>query len=192
MKIVISVALTLLLCACVTNPPVPVSAVSVPPPAPAESAVKAPESYKSQRIITPVEIIEKDKLRVSYSLKVAPGVSGYLVQVSMVFRNKKEQSIRISPKITLSDGKDATLKSYSKKSFIRLAAGKPEAAEKIKWANSYWLKESFSIPANGIEIAELAFHSTSLNYPMKLKVSAAHQDFVFTISESQQVASSQP
>ncbi len=197
MKNVFSVALTLLLCACVTNPPVPVSAVSVSPPAPAES--KAPESsaFKSQRVITPVEIIEKDQLRVSYSLKVIPDETGYLVQISMVFRNKKDKSISLSPKITLSDSKDTALKAYSKKSFLKLVSRKPAAAksggavvnriaaeEKIKWANAYWLKEHFTIPANGIEIGELVYHCASINLPLKLTVNSAGQSFVFTIIDT--------
>lgn len=192
-----SLALTLLLCSCAVKPPVPDSPAKTSPPVAAESSGNAPEStiFKSQRVITPSEIIEKDKLRISYSLKVAPDETGYLVQVSMVFRNKKEQSLILRPKITLSDGADAKLKAYSKKSFLRLASSKsgdPAAAEKIKWANTYWMKDHFTIPGNGIEIGELAFHCTRLSYPMKLKVSSAHQDFVFTISEAQQVASKQP
>jgi hypothetical protein len=56
--------------------------------------------------------------------------------------------------------------------------------ERINWANSYWLKDKFTIPPNGIEIGELIYHSNSLNYPMKLTINPAGEDYVFEISDT--------
>lgn len=208
-KLAVAATLISLLCACATKP-APEKSVRAPSAVPSENnpVSKNVEStaFKSQQLLKPNEIIEKDKLRVSYSMKVIPDETGYLVQISMVFRNKKDQSVNLSPKITLSDSKEAVLRAYSKKSFLKFASRKTGAAaskdngltvnrsaaeDKIKWANSYWLKEHFSVPSNGIEIGELVYHCTTLNLPMKLTVNSAGQNFIFNLSDTSSTTGSQ-
>lgn len=197
----LAIATVFVLSGCAIKPHVSVQDVKTPTPEPAlqNSANKPPENnaFKNQQVMTPNEGIEKNKLLVSYSMKILPAEKGNLVKISMIFTNMKDQNTHIQPKITLADSQGLPISAYSKKSFLKLvshktdksAASAPAASsqrmtdEKIKWANAYWLKDKFTLPPRGIEIGELIYHCTSLNFPMKLTVQSAGQNFVFDISD---------
>ncbi|MCX7192141.1 MAG: hypothetical protein NTY60_00670 [Proteobacteria bacterium] len=203
-----AIAAVLILSACTTRPPVnaqvqPGQGINIRQTGD-NSASKTIEStaFKNQQVMAPIENIEKNKLQVSYSMKVIPAEAGYLVQISMIFRNMKDQSANIKPKITLSDSRGSHIQAYTKQGFLKLASKGNTASksknpanktaddsqssgdEKIKWAHSYWLKSNFTIPPLGIEIGELIYHSNSLNFPMKLTVNSAGQDFIFTLNDN--------
>ncbi|MFA6920662.1 MAG: hypothetical protein WC216_02365 [Gallionella sp.] len=194
--ITFSIAAALILCSCATKPHVNESAQSPSnQPAGQNSANTSPlvdSGFKIQQVMTPQDNIEKDKLLISYSIKAIPEGNDYLIQLSMVFRNLKDRSVSIKPKITLSDGRGNSIEAYTKKSFLKHAAdlagktGERNAAnEKIKWANSFWLKSKVTIPPNGIEICELVFHGANLNnLPMKLTINSSGQEFMFTINNA--------
>lgn len=200
-KSAIACAFFALLSACAPKPP-----LVIPVSAPATTAIEqtvtpvtpTPEStaFKNQQVMTPNGSIEKSRLQVSYSMKVIPDEKGHLVQISMIFRNLKDQNTNLKPKITLVDAKGSPVKAYSKKGFLKLTAqmtasggtqnnvNRGSAEERIKWAHSYWLKDKFTLPPHGIEIGELIYHCTTLNYPMKLTVNSAGQNYIFTIKDT--------
>jgi len=193
--------MTMLLSACATKP---VSAPQIPQAAntAAEQASDASSqkttgqsAFQKQRMMTPQDSIEKNKLFVSYSMKVIPEKTGHLIQVSMVFRNMKDKATRLQPKISLTDHKGRVIRPYTKNSFLKLTSrmnadnasagktGRNTVNERINWANAYWLKDKFTLPPNGIEIGELIYHSTSLNFPMKLTINSAGESYVFEMNE---------
>lgn len=202
-QVSIAAASILLLCSCASKPhigePAQTAANSTSGQDNSNSRPVADSNFKSQQVITPQDNIEKDKLLISYSIKAIPTDTDYLIKVSMVFRNLKDRSVNLRPTITLSDGHGSPIEAYSKKGFLIhmsvLTADKSAkgvAGERIKWANAYWLKSRFTIPPNGIETGELVFHSSDINnLPMKLTVSSAKQEFVFTINHAIPVASDQ-
>ncbi|MFA6970147.1 MAG: hypothetical protein WC208_01985 [Gallionella sp.] len=198
-KLILAAALISLLGACASKSPANVSAQSNQTPSvdlqKDNSSGNAGENsaFKSQQVMTPHDSIEKDKLLVSYNMKVVPAETGYLIQISMVFTNMKDRSVSIKPKITLTDSKGSRIEAYTKTGFLKLVSRKTGKAstnagsssdEKTKWANSYWLKNSFSIPAHGIEIGELIYHCSNVNPPMKLTVNSAGQNYVFNINDT--------
>lgn len=189
----------MLLCACATpvaNKPAITVDTSSKPSEPAAAVISTTEnSFKNQQVIMPDESIEKDKLAISYSIKTIAGENAPLLRLSVTFRNLKIKNISLHPKITLSDAKGNHFKAYSKKGFIKQATNLSKVAtpntadEKIKWANTYWLKENFTIPANGIEIGELIFQCKTACQPKRLTIRSGKQEFVFNISETTVVAS---
>jgi hypothetical protein len=208
-KPAIACALFALLSACAPKPP-----LVIPVSAPATTAIVQTvtpvtpmlesTAFKNQQVMTPNESIEKNKLLVSYSMKVIPDVKGHLVQISMIFRNMKDQNTNIKPKIALLDANGNPIKAYSKKGFLKLTAQMTassgtqnnvnlgSAEERIKWAHSYWLKDHFTLPPRGMEIGELIYHCERLNYPMKLTVNSAGQAYIFTIKNTTATEQSKP
>lgn len=63
-----------------------------------------------------------------------------------------------------------------------LATQRAQLEEKSKWANRFWLKERFTIPANGIEVGEIVFHCQTACQPKQLNVYHGKQEFPFTLS----------
>ena len=207
-KFALAAASICLLCSCATKPHVDEAARPTTDratgPANSVNSPVANSGFKNQQVVTPHEEIEKDKLLVSYGIKAIPDRKEYLVKVSMVFRNLKDQNVQILPVITLSDSAGNKIEAYSKKGFLKRmsaanvkapnsgAANSETAHDRIKWANAYWLKSRFTIPPNGIEIGELVFHASSLDkLPMTLTVKSARQEFVFTINNAIPVVSDQ-
>lgn len=191
--------LALLLSACATKPaslPQTQQAAHTTPEQPSEASAQqsaAQSAFQKQRMMTPQDSIEKNKLFVSYSMKFITEKTGHLIQVSMVFRNMKDKAVRIQPKIRLTDHKGRVIQPYTKNGFLKLTARMNASAgttsrntvnERISWANSYWLKNKFTIPPNGIEIGELMYHSSSLSFPMKLTINSAGENYVFEISDT--------
>ena len=109
----------------------------------------------------------------------------------MAFKSNKDQSMNIKPQITLRDSKGLKIAAYNKQSFLALEKHSA-ASEKIEWANYFWLKDKFQLPPHGIEVGELIYHSANLNFPMKLTVNSAGQDYIFNINETRQVVGNQP
>ena len=192
-------AFTLLLSACATKPalaPQPAQATNPAREQADETNAQksaAQSAFHKQRMMTPQDSIEKNKLFVSYSMKVIPEKTGHLIQVSMVFRNMKDKATRLQPKISLTDHKGRVIQPYTKHEFLKLTSRMNASAgtnsrntvnERISWANSYWLKNKFTLPPNGIEIGELMYHSSSLNFPMKLTINSAGENYVFEISDT--------
>ncbi len=193
-KIVCFLVTALILSGCASKPKITAPEQTVIPVAAEQAApviqTKPADVFKSQQVMTPVEGIEKNKLQISYSMKVIPAEKGYLVKISMIFRNMKDQNASVKPNVTLSDSSGNRIKAYTKNGFLKhagkvTAEGKRNAAsDRVQWANSYWLKEKFQIPPRGIEIGELIYHCDTLNFPMKLTVSSAGQDYTFVVSEN--------
>ncbi|MFA6203391.1 MAG: hypothetical protein WC710_09440 [Gallionella sp.] len=193
------VTMTMLLSACATKPaslPQTQQVAHTTPEQPSEASAQqsaAQSAFQKQRMMTPQDSIEKNKLFVSYSMKFITEKTGHLIQVSMVFRNMKDKAVRIQPKIRLTDHKGRVIQPYTKNGFLKLTARMNASAgttsrntvnERISWANSYWLKNKFTIPPNGIEIGELMYHSNSLNFPLKLTINSAGENYVFEISDT--------
>lgn len=207
-KRVMAAALMALLCGCATKPPASVAGVD----AGSSRSLAAGQQngktggednvFKDQQVINPNPAIEKDKLQVSYNMKAVHSESGYLLQLSLIFRNQKDKSVLVRPDISLLNNKGHRIEAYSKNGFLKSvssmkgkaavrvtnslisADSQTSAQERIDWANSYWLKDRFSISAQGIEIGELVYHCVELQLPMTLIVNAAHQKYVFNIKDS--------
>lgn len=187
---------TLVLCAC--NTPMPTLPTAKAPAAqptavhkdekPVERGVES--TFKEQLVIKPRESIEKGQLLVSYSIKAVPDDANALV-LSLTFRNLKNRQVRLVPRITLSDNEGKTIAAYSRQEFIlqakRPATGdqtvlRAQAEKKIKWANSFWLQDRFTIPANGIEVGERVFYCKTACQPKQLSVLLGKLEFPFEIS----------
>jgi hypothetical protein len=195
LAVAFATVLTSLLSACASKAPIitpahpaqtPTAELPVVNAAPTESL-----AFKKQQVITLHESIEKNQLQVSYSLETAARSQGYFIKISMAFKSNKNQSMNIKPQITLRDSKGFKIAAYNKQSFLALEKHSA-ASEKIEWANSFWLKDKFQLPPQGIEVGELIYHCASLNFPMKLTVNSAGQDYIFIINETRQVVGNQP
>ena len=150
--------------------------------------------------ITSTQSMEKDGLLVSYNLQAIPSKDGFLIRLSLVFRNLQDRSRVVKPKVSLMDASGKMISAYTKKGFIKSSsrlAGKASenvsksnikndrdekrfAKSRAELANTNWLKPSYKMPSKGIAIGELIYHSTHLNLPMKLTVNSNKQEFVFT------------
>lgn len=155
--------------------------------------------FKNQQVIKPNPGIEKGKLLISYSMKAVRSEDRYLVQLSLVFMNQQDRSVQIRPHVVLLNERGLPIDAYTKESFLKFAAkggadvtrslisdgngSHGTAQERRDWAKSYWLKNKFTIFANGIEIGELVYHCPDLKLPMKLIVNAANQKYEFAITE---------
>jgi hypothetical protein len=206
------VFLTLLLCACASNHP-ELSILS-PAKTPSESAsAQANDSkndskpveekvFTNTQVIVPGQDIVKNGLAISYSMKTLHEGSGYLVQLTLIFRNLQNHQLIVRPKVYLTNAKGAPVGKFAKKEFLQLAhqmmkrssqgASSPvntqaqrAAQDKIEWANAYWLKPQHSISSGGIEIAGLVYHCNDLSLPMTLTIHAGREKFVFNIKEMQ-------
>ena len=164
----------------------------------------ADREFNEHHEITPTQSIEKEGLLISYSLLAIPEKTGYLVRLSLVFRNLQDRSRIVRPKISLLDASGKKISAYTKAGFIKFSSrlpgktadkvtkslikndsnGKSFAKSRIEWANTYWLKQTYKMPAQGIAIGELVYHCTQLNLPMKLTVNSNKQEFVFTTLDS--------
>lgn len=188
--------MTLALCACSTPAPIAPTAKAA---APQSASIRKDEkpvdrgvdsAFKEQLVIKPSESVEKDQLQVSYSIKAVPDDANALV-LSLTFRNLRNSSVRLAPRINLSDSEGKAIAGYTHHEFIRQAKRpatgdqavlRARAEEKIKWANSFWLKDRFTIPANGIEIGERVFHCKTVCQPKQLSVHLGKLEFPFVVS----------
>lgn len=203
----IAIAQILLLCSCSLLPPSFNPSSDVSHKGSSEQAHGDPGSkpaadpeFNDHHEIIPAQSIEKGGLLVSYSMRAAHDKQGYLIRLSLIFRNLQDKKTIVRPKISLLDASGKKILVYSKTRFIRISsrlAGKDSAtatnslfrndgnrkiSEKwlVKWADMYWLKHSYRIPSQGIAIGELVYHSPQLNLPIKLTVDSNRQQFVFT------------
>lgn len=141
--------------------------------------------FVHQQLIQPKQEIVKDMLQVSYTMKAVRSQHGYLLKLSLIFRNLKNHSVNVSPAAELDREKGLHVKPYSRKALLSyLARRKSEASvEEKELANSNWLKSGFRIPANGIEIGELVFAVTDLKLPMNLVVMQGKHRYEFDMTE---------
>lgn len=205
----IAIAQLLLLCSCALLPPSfnrpgdvsqnAKGSSEQPRRDPGSKPAAAPE-FDDHHEIIPAQSIEKGGLLVSYSMRAAHDKRGYLIRVSLVFRNLQDKNTTVRPKISLLDASGKNILVYSKTRFIKISSrlagkdsesatnslfrnsGNRKISEKwlVKWANLYWLKHSYKIPPEGIAIGELVYHSPQLNLPIRLVVNSNQQEFVFT------------
>ncbi len=196
------------------------SCAVISPPAPAEHSVRIPpKSVKSAPAsgnagnkltteqvfddsfeIKPIGGIEKDGLLIRYGLLVVPDKQGFLLRLSLVFRNLQNRPMIIRPKVLLQDASKKKFSAYGRDAFIRISspvagkspdivsrtilgrAGNEYVSEKsrVEWGDAYWLKDRYRIPAHGIAIGVMVFHGTSLELPVKLTVHTYKRKFMFT------------
>lgn len=207
----IAIAQILLLCSCgITSPSGRSGSLSSsngdPEQVRSDSTNKpgADKEFNEHHEITPTQSIEKEGLLISYSLLAIPDKESFLIRISLVFRNQQDRSRIVRPKISLLDASGKKISAYTKAGFIRFSSrlpgkvadkvtkslvkndsnGKSFAKSRIEWANTYWLKQTYKLPPQGIAIGELVFHCTQLNLPMKLTVNSNKQEFVFTTQDS--------
>jgi hypothetical protein len=150
--------------------------------------------------IKPIGSLEKEGLLISYSMLVVPDRQGYLLRLSLVFRNKQNRTMTVRPKVSLTDASRKQISVYTRKGFDGLAihpAGKaqdivsktilgrssneysPEKS-RTEWMNAFWLKSRYRIPAHGIAIGVLVFHGAHLlNEPVSLTVHSYKRKFSF-------------
>lgn len=148
--------------------------------------------------IKPIESIEKDGLLISYSLLAIPDKKGFLLRLSLVFRNLQDRTMIVRPKVLLVDASKQKVSAYTKNGFIKISSrlegkisdvvnktifgsdSKMSANSRIEWADTYWLKTRYKIPAKGIAIGELVYHVTNLKLPVQLTVHTYKREFIFT------------
>ena len=199
-----------LLCACTTNQPATsfsnqaktqTEGVSTPKIDGKEDSKLVEEKvFTNMQVIVPSQEVVKNGLAVSYSMKTMYEGNGYLMQMTLIFRNLKNHRVIVKPKVYLTNNKGGQVKKYTKKEFLYLAkhmmnhlppSGDPLASrddqlvaqDKIKWANEYWLTQQHSISPEGIEIASLVYHCNELKLPMTLRINASGDKFIFNINE---------
>lgn len=205
----VAIAQITLLCSCAITPPAASdSAVSIP----IKIATPVPGSDDSSHhaighrepdhsfSIQPIASLEKNGLLIRYSLLVIPDQQGYLLRLSLVFRNLQKQAMIFRPSVLFLDASQKQISLYSKDDFIRIsspAAGKTSdivsttilgadnkeyisAKSRTEWADEFWLKRLYRIPPRGIAIGVLVYHGTDLKLPLKLTVHAYKRKFTFT------------
>jgi hypothetical protein len=136
-------------------------------------------------------------------MKAVHGENGYLLQLTLIFKNQRDKGVILRPRISLLNDKGVRIEAYSKRGFVRSVSrmkgnsvqvtnallggndgSRISTREVMDWADSYWLKDRFSISAQGMEIGELVYHLADINLPMTLIVNADHQEYVFNIKDS--------
>lgn len=204
-----------LLCSCVIAPPSPSPSPSdrsgsIPKKIVKPGQVSGDTSHKATSdqefaqsfAIKPVESIEKDGLLISYSLLAIPEKKGFLLRLSLVFRNLQDRTMIVRPKVLLLDASNKKVSAYTKDGFIKISSRlqgetsdvvnktilgidskeKISVNSRIEWADTYWLKTRYKIPAKGIAIGELVYHGTQLKLPVQLTVHTNKREFIFTIN----------
>lgn len=212
MKLVIFTASILLLASCTLLSPV--SQPDSTSPKSNRSPVKGtPQEIKpSLRFkLDPSQSIEINGLKINYNMIAVPNEDGYFIRLSLVLTNQNDQSLSISPKVTLLDAREGKVDAFTKDGFLLATSHMTEnkhrdvinslietninrqnsAQERMEWANTYWLKNEYRIPPHGIALGGIVYHSAMLILPMKLTVSAAGQEFVFATNDSLQVINRQ-
>jgi len=198
-----------LLCSCVIMPPAASdhagsapNNIAKPGQAGGDKSHKASghREFDNSLDIKPIASIEKDGLLIRYSLLVIPDQKGYLLRLSLVFRNLQKRTMIFRPSVLLLDASKKHISAYSKDGFIRIAspsAGKaPDIVSKtilgtdtgeyiseksrIEWAETFWLKPRYRIPPRGIAIGVLVYHGTDLKLPLRLTVHTYKRKFMFT------------
>ncbi len=206
----IAIVLVSLLASCaVISPPAPAEhSVRIPPkslksaPASGNAANKltTEQVFDDSFEIRPIEGIEKDGLLIRYGLLVVPDKQGFLLRLSLVFRNLQNRPMIIRPKVLLLDASKKKFSAYGRDAFIRIAspvagktpdivsrtilgrAGNEHVSEqsRIEWGDAFWLKDRYRIPPHGIAIGVLVFHGTNLDLPVNLTVHTYKRKFMFT------------
>lgn len=196
------------------------SCAVISPPPPAEHSVRIPQKsvkavpasgnsgnrITSEQVfddsfeIKPLGSIEKEGLLIRYSLLVIPDKQGFLLRLSLVFRNLQNRTMIIRPKVLLQDASKKKFSAYSRDAFIRISspvagktpdivsktilgrAGNEYVSEKsrVEWGDAFWLKDRYRIPSHGIAIGVLVYHGTNLELPVKLTVHTYKRKFMFT------------
>jgi hypothetical protein len=199
-----------LLCSCVITPPSPSDrSGSIPNNIvkPGQESgdtthkVTSDQGFAQSFAIKPVESIEKDGLLISYSLLAIPNKNGFLLRLSLVFRNLQDRTMIVRPKVLLLDASNKKVSAYTKDGFIKISSRlkgktsdlvnktvlgidskeKMSVNSRIEWADTYWLKTRYKIPSKGIAIGELVYHGTQLKLPVQLTVHTNKQEFIFAI-----------
>jgi hypothetical protein len=182
-----------LLCSCVITPPSPSDRsgstqkeIVSPGRVSGDTSHKATanQEFDESFGIKPIESIERDGLLISYSLLAVPGKKGFLLRLSLVFRNLQDRTMIVRPKVLLLDASKRKISAYTKDGFIKTILGSDgkenmSANSRIEWADTYWLKTRYKIPAKGIAIGELVYHGTHLKLPVQLKVHTYKREFIF-------------
>lgn len=173
------------------------------------NASGADTAFNRTQEITPAQSIQKGGLLVSYSMLTVPGRNGNLVRLSLVFRNLQNQGKVIRPQVLLWDSRGKRIRHYTKNSFLHASAhmaantpgdasnsliningnDKKAARARTEWANSYWLKYRYRIPAHGIAIGELVYLIPHIYLPLNLSVKLGRQKFDFNTRGDIPVAS---
>lgn len=194
----IVVAQMMLLCACNMLAPASSSShgssekpAANPKPAVAASAVGNEPTLNEHNVIEPSPAVAKAGLEVSFSVKPMSFGKEELMQLSLVFRNTTNKPLQLAPKVSLSDAQGAAVPVYSKSAFNQVAAkmianskkspNSSSIKEQLEWDKAFWLGKSFTIPAGGILIGGLVFHTATPLYPMKLAVESEGQVYPFTL-----------
>lgn len=172
--------------------------------APARNTAATAAPNVQQDVTTITQALEKNGLNVSYSMVALPYEKGYMVRLSLVIRNMKEKYAGVTPRVMLTGAKGNKFYPYSKESFLKVASrwartsrdnnmglllqisdsGKSTSRERKDWVQTYWIKHSYKIPPDGIEMGALIYHCDRLDYPLKLTLELAGQEFVFIAKDS--------
>lgn len=190
----------MLLCACNTLAPGSTSShtpsdkpVNNSKPAAAASAVVSEPTLNEHNVIQPSAAVSKAGLEVSYNVKHLANGKEELMQLSLVFRNTNNTPLAVTPKVTLTDAKGASVPAYSKRVFAKVAdkmiadskkgATSNAIQEQLEWDKAFWMSSRFVIPASGIQLGGLVFHSAAPAYPMKLVVESDGHTYPFVIKD---------
>ena len=199
----------MLLCACNTLAPSSTTSqttsdkpVSNTKPAVAASSVVTAPTLNEHNVIQPSAAVSKAGLEVSYNVKHLSNGKEELMQLSLVFRNTNDTPLAVTPKVTITDGKGVSVLVYSKRVFDKVAtkmiANSKKSAngsaiqEQLEWDKAFWLSKRFVIPASGIQLGGLVFHSAAPVYPMKLVVEAEGHTYPFVIKDPSGTAAAAP
>lgn len=137
---------------------------------------------------------------VSYSLLDIPDKNGFLLRLSLVFRNLQSRTMIVRPKVLMLDASKQKVSAYTKNGFIKTSSRlegktldvvnrtifgsdskeKMPAHARVEWAETFWLKTRYQIPPQGIAIGELVYHGTYLKLPVQLTVRTNKKVFIFT------------
>jgi hypothetical protein len=133
----IAIVQILLLCSCaITSPSDRFSSLpqnANPEQVTSDSSNKpaADEEFNVNQEITPVQNIEKSGLLISYSMLSIPDKDGFLLRLSLVFRNLLGRSMIVRPRVLLLDASGKKIRAYTKKEFIRISSRLAEETSDI-------------------------------------------------------------
>lgn len=68
---------------------------------------------------------------------------------------------------------------FAQGAMIGAAIKRRQGEAMMEWANAYWMKSSYELPAEGATVGAIMYPGTALDLPLKLTVEAAGELFVY-------------
>ncbi len=168
-RVLATVAVLALLSACVTQ--------GGPSPKSSDrhrTASAAPEKpAPGGQEITLASTIERHHLSISYSLASVRRDREDLLRLTLLFRNLADADRAVSLHIAVTDAQGRPLRALTPQS-----TGIVSQMQDVQW-----LRSSFDIPAQGIEMGEQVYRAKDLSFPLNISIRIGKDRFEFTANK---------